>query len=84
MVQENVSLLRIDAVCARRGRARTQTYADVRAGILTPPVKAGQLSLWPSNEIDALIAAEIGGAAPEDLQALVRDLVAARGKAAAA
>jgi hypothetical protein len=46
---------------------------------MTPPVRLGEkLSAWPSHEVDALNRAEIGGATPDELRALVQHLVAQR------
>jgi prophage regulatory protein len=73
------SLLRLDAVISRRGRSRAQLYVDIKRGVMTPPVRIGEkLSAWPSNEVDALNRAEIGGATKDELRTLVQQLVAQR------
>ena len=76
----DLTLLRAEAVCVRRGRSRSQLYVDVRAGVMTPPVRlrGGKLSAWPAHEVDALNAAEISGASDGELRALVRQLVEQR------
>ena len=75
------SLLRADDVIARRGRSRAQLYVDIKNGTMTPPVRIGPnktLSAWPERELEMLNAAEIGGASKEELQALVKQLIAKR------
>ena len=72
-------LLRLDAVNERRARSRAQLYLDITAGLFPPPVKIGErLSAWPAREVETVIGAEIRGATPDELRALVRKLVAAR------
>lgn len=83
----NITLLRAAAVIARRGRSRSQLYRDIDAGVLTPPVHvgaAGAVAVWPEHELDAIAAAEIGGASPDELRKLVRDLIARRAQGRAA
>jgi prophage regulatory protein len=76
---ETISLLRLETVNSRRGRSRAQLYIDIKRGTMTPPVRLGEkLSAWPSHEIDALNRAEIAGATPDELRALVQQLVAQR------
>jgi prophage regulatory protein len=75
----DTALLRLETVVSRRGRSRAQLYVDIKRGTMTPPVRLGEkLSAWPSSEIDALNRAEIGGATPDELRALVKELVALR------
>lgn len=62
----------------RRARKRTQRYDDAADGLLPPPIKIGRMSRWPEHEIDAIIAAEIAGKKPDQIRALVLELVAAR------
>ena len=75
-----ITLLRLDGVLARRGRSRSQHYREVAEGLVPPPVvRAGcKIAVWPSHELDAISRAEIAGAAPDEIRALVRDLVAQR------
>lgn len=79
------SLLRLPQVVKLRGRSRSQTYVDIQAGTLTPPIapRAGrQCSVWPSDEIEILIQAEIRGASDAELKALVQRLITQRMRAA--
>ena len=79
------SLLRADETAKARGVSRSQLYVDIREERMTPPLPprpGRQASVWPQYEVDALNAAEIRGAADEEIRALVRQLVqerAARG-----
>ena len=59
--------------------AASSTYDLVYSGLLTPPVRAGKRSVgWPLNEIDALYAERVRGAALSEIKALVQRLVKAR------
>jgi prophage regulatory protein len=73
-----LSLLRLPAVLARRGVGRTLHWHDVKRGRFTPPVKIGRCTAWPSTEVDALLAAQVAGASPDELRALSAELVAKR------
>ena len=76
----DITLLRIDGVLARRGRSRSQHYREIAEGLAPPPVlRPGcKIATWPAHELDAVSAAEIAGASPDEIRALVRDLVAQR------
>jgi prophage regulatory protein len=73
-----VSLLPRKAVSDMLGLPRSTLYRDVSRGMLTPPVKLGKSSRWPSNEIEAVVAARIAEASDDEVKALVRQLVEAR------
>jgi prophage regulatory protein len=45
------TILRGRAVDAARGTCRTTRYADIKRGLLTPPVRIGPRAVgWPSHE----------------------------------
>lgn len=72
-------ILRVPAVLAARGKSRSGHYADITAGLYTPPVKIGPRgSGWPDDEVAALQAATIAGKSPDEIRALVRQLTAGR------
>lgn len=78
-IPQSVSLLRLPSVLQRRGRQKSQHADDVRAGVFTRPLKpSSRMALWPSHEVDALIAAEIAGKSPDEIRQLVRQLEATR------
>jgi prophage regulatory protein len=80
-MQNDVSMLRPEAVQAQRGCQKTQLYKDVNDGFLPPPIKKGRrFTYWPSYEIDAIARAEIGGASKEEIRTLVKQLVEQRSK----
>lgn len=69
------TLLRLPAVMAERGRGRASTYNDVKAGLLTAPVKVGANAVaWPAGEIRRLNEARIAGKADAEIRELVRQL----------
>jgi prophage regulatory protein len=79
----DTTLLRIDAVVAERGRKRSSTYNDIKAGLLTEPVKIGANAIaWPAGEIRALNQARIAGKNDNEIRELVRELHEARKVAA--
>jgi len=79
-----VSWLRLSDLVTARRRGRSSLYRDVAEGVLTPPVRIGaKASAWPSHEIAEIDRARLAGADENAIRALVRDLVAARGKVAA-
>jgi prophage regulatory protein len=72
-------LLRLPAVLDRCARTRSAHYRDVADGLFTPPVRLGsRCSAWPEHEVDALLRAQIAGASPRELRALVTRLIAER------
>lgn len=88
---ESPAILRLREVLARRGRARSPHYLDIKAGLFTPPIHVGvrrgkneasRSVGWPQHEVDALIKATIAGKSEDEIRVLVRSLVAARKQAA--
>lgn len=72
-------ILRVPAVLAARGKSRSGHYADIAAGLYTPPVKIGPRGAgWPDNEVDALLAATVAGKSQDEIRALVKQLTAQR------
>ena len=62
------------------GNAYSTNYADVREGLLPPPVKLGRrASGWVASEIAAVQQARISGKTEEEIKTLVRSLVEQRG-----
>lgn len=78
-------LLRRPELRQRIGRSNSAIDNDVRDGLIPPPVRCGPRSVaWPSDEIDAIVDARVADATDEEIRALVRRLIAARRKSAAA
>ena len=76
------SFLRIPAVLKRRAVSRSAHYADIKAGLFPKPVSIGLRAVaHPDYEVDALNAATIAGARPNEIRALVAKLEAARNSA---
>lgn len=73
-------ILRIDDVKAATGVcSHTSIYAAVKDGTFPQAVPLGLRSVgWPSDEVQAVTAARIAGAADDELRALVQQLHAAR------
>lgn len=67
------------AVSKRTGSSRSKLYADISRGLFVPPIKRGpKTALWPSHEVDQIIAAEIRGATEDELRELVTKLTEMR------
>lgn len=71
-------LLRVPGVADRTGLRVTAIYDRIKRGLLVPPVKAARSSLFPEDEITAIVEAQIGGATDAQLRELVSRLVADR------
>lgn len=68
-------LLRVDAIKTRMGIGRSKIYSSVKDGTLPEPIHIGsRVSVWPSGEIDAIIAARVAGRSDADIRALVAAL----------
>lgn len=78
-----MKLIKLPQVLALTAKSRTGHYADIKDGLMTPPVRLSIHSVaWPEHEITAINSARIAGKSNEEIRALVRDLVAARSKSA--
>jgi predicted DNA-binding transcriptional regulator AlpA len=52
------SMLRMQDVCSKIGRAPSTTYRDIKAGLFPPPVSLGEGSArWKASEVQAVIEA---------------------------
>lgn len=73
-------ILRIADVKAATGIcSHTTIYNAIEAGTFPNSIPLGARSVgWPSDEVQAVVAARIAGAADDELRALVQQLHAAR------
>lgn len=72
-------LLRITDVMTRMGLKKSSIYNMVNDGTLTQPVKMGKrTSVWPDDEVQAIIQALIGNKSQEDMKSLVDCLMKQR------
>ncbi len=72
-------LINVHEVANRRGVKKTRLYADVREGLLTPPIRMGaNCARWVEHEVDAVVRARIAGIDDDGIRELISDLVAAR------
>lgn len=74
----DLQLDRIETVLEQRGDRRSSLYSDIQRGTWTPPIHLGRASTWPRHETQALLAARIAGATPDQMKELVRELIARR------
>ena len=75
-----MSIMRMPAVKAETGhRSHASIYNAIREGLFTKPVRIGARAVgWPSDEVQAIVAARIAGKSPVQIRALVSQLEAAR------
>ena len=77
-------LLRLTDVASKLGMRTTSIYRHCAEGLLTQPIKiTARCSVWPEDEIDAVVASRIAGKDPGEIRALVAQLTAARATRAA-
>jgi len=80
----DLQLLRITQVGEFMALRKSKLYADVSAGLLTPPIHHGaRASVWPKYEIVAINAARLSGASDDEVRKLVRRLIGKRAELAA-
>lgn len=73
------TIWRIPAIKGETGKSRTSLYEDIKAGLLTRPIKLGARAVGiPADEVRAINAARIAGKSNDEIKALVRKLEAAR------
>lgn len=78
-------LLRREDVEHLTSLRRSALQAREDAGLLPPRIRLSPtLNVWPSDEIDAYIAAVVAGKSDDDIRLLVKRLVEQRAQASAA
>lgn len=75
------TLIRRPELSRRTARSRSAVYQDISDGVMVPPIHWGKSAMWPTNEVDAIIAARIAGRSDDEIRALVAELVEARSQA---
>lgn len=75
-----MSIMRMPAVKAETGhRSHASIYNAIRDGLFTKPVRIGDRAVgWPSQEVQAIVAARIAGKTQEQIRELVCKLERAR------
>lgn len=73
-------ILRLEAVKAVTGVcSHTSIYNAIKAGLFPDSIPLGTRAVgWPADEVQAVTAARVAGAADDELRALVQQLHAAR------
>lgn len=73
------TLARLPDVLSAYGAKRPTLYAHMADGLFPRPVKLGaKFAAWPMDEVAAVINARIAGKTPDEIKALVVELMAAR------
>jgi predicted DNA-binding transcriptional regulator AlpA len=64
---------------SRLGIKKTKRHERIHCGTMPPPIKRGpRVARYVSDEIDAVVSAEISGASDDQIRALVQKLIDAR------
>jgi prophage regulatory protein len=74
-------LYRVPDAMAALGIRRSALYQRIAAGLMPPPAHVGRVSVWASDEVEAIQRAILSGATDDELREIVRGLV--RGRAGA-
>lgn len=70
------NLIRLLPSLVLAAKSRAAFYADIQAGLMTPPVKLSARSVaWPEHEIRAINSARIAGQTNDQIRNLVSRLV---------
>lgn len=73
------TILRLPAVQAECGLARSTIYLRISQGLFPKPVNLGARAVgWPSSDVAAINAARIAGKANDEIRMLVTTLEAVR------
>ena len=73
------TILRLPAVQAECGLARSTIYLRISQGLFPKPVNLGARAVgWPSSDVAAINAARIAGKANDEIRKLVTTLEAVR------
>ncbi|MEJ0006025.1 MAG: hypothetical protein WDM77_06455 [Steroidobacteraceae bacterium] len=74
----SLRLLPVTEILSARGARRTKLYDDIKRGTWPPLVKLGRASVQPQHEVELMVAAIVAGKTDDELQGLVRKVVANR------
>lgn len=76
------TILRLPAVKAETGLARSTIYLRIGQGLWPSPVRLGSRAVgWPASEVEAINGAHIAGKTASEIRELVANLEAARMRA---
>ena len=76
-------LIRRPAVLALTARSKSALQLDEKAGLFCPPISIGQRAVaYIKHEVESIIQARIEEQTPEQIKALVQELIQQRNKAA--
>lgn len=76
-------LIRRPEVLTLTARSKSALHLDEKAGLFCPPISIGERAkAYILSEAEAVIQARIEGQSPEQIKALVSDLIQQRKKAA--
>lgn len=72
-------LTRRPAVLTQTARSKSALQLDEKAGLFCPPISIGERAVaYIKHEVEAIIQARIEGQTPDQIKALVQELIANR------
>lgn len=72
-------LIRRPAVLTQTARSKSALQLDEKAGLFCPPISIGERAVaYIKHEVEAIIQARIEGQTPDQIKALVQELIANR------
>jgi prophage regulatory protein len=75
----HVTLCRQPNVLNRFSFKKSTLYNRIEEGLITPPVSLGGRSVaWPEHELDSILNAMCAGKSPDEIKALVAELLVKR------
>lgn len=83
MNQYQSQLIRRPEKLILKGRSKSSNYNDEKQGVCVPPISIGDRSIaYIKSEVEAVIQARIEGKTPDQIKALVQELINQRTKSA--
>lgn len=74
-----LQLIRRPEVLVKTARSKSSLQLDINKGMFCPPISIGARSVaFIKSEVDAVIQARIEGKTPEQIKALVKQLISDR------
>lgn len=74
-----IKLNRKPEVLEQLGFKKSTLHTRIKEGLMVPPVSLGGRSVaWPEHELQAILRAMCAGKKPDEIKALVTELVAKR------
>ena len=82
-INKQFQLIRRPQVLSLTARSKSALQLDEKANLFCPPISIGERAVaYIKHEVDAVIQARVQGQTPEQIKALVQELIQQRKKSA--